>query len=100
MSWTQKKLEELYQEINRRLAEDPEFAEKLRKERENGKTEGAVLSTADMDSPGITRGPVSGEDTLRTDAESGSSSAEVRRVNINTASVYCHWFNSLFFKCS
>ena len=32
MSWTQKKLEELYQEINRRLAEDPEFAEKLRKD--------------------------------------------------------------------
>ena len=62
-------------------------AEKLRQDGENGKTEGAVLSTADMDSPGITRGPVSGEDTLRTDAESGSSSAEVRRVNINTASV-------------
>ncbi|MBR7073771.1 MAG: hypothetical protein IKI39_01565, partial [Oscillospiraceae bacterium] len=32
MSWTQKKLEELYREINRRLAEDPEFAEKLRKD--------------------------------------------------------------------
>ena len=62
-------------------------AEKLRQDGENGKTEGAVLSTADMDSPGITRGSVSGEDTLRTDAESGSSSAEVRRVNINTASV-------------
>lgn len=32
MSWTQKKLEELYQEINRRLKTDPEFAEKLRKD--------------------------------------------------------------------
>ena len=32
MSWTQKKLEELYREINRRLAEEPEFAEKLRKD--------------------------------------------------------------------
>ena len=62
-------------------------AEELRQERGGGKTEEAVLSTTDTDSPGITRGPVSGEDTDKTGAKSGSSSDEDQKININTASV-------------
>ena len=62
-------------------------AEKLRQERGSGKAEEAVLSRTDSDTPGITRGTVSGEDAVRTDAESGSSSAKEPKININTASV-------------
>ena len=32
MSWTQEELEELYQKINKALAEDPAFREKMRKD--------------------------------------------------------------------
>lgn len=62
-------------------------AEKFRSERGSGKAEEAVISRTDADTPGITRGTVSGEDDVKADTESGRRSSEGRKININTASV-------------